>query len=190
MRSYIIAAAMLAAAATPVLADCKSDLDAILKAQLATPYRVEMTSTANGATTKVNAEVIFPGSFRIKADSMEMVMVGKKTWMNMGGAWQAMPPEAAAMMAQMIESGVSKGIAGVKNVECLGSKDYEGSSFDAYSFSTSGEAMGISSTADVTLYATDGMPAWLVVDGEAMGTKSTTVQKITFDPSITISPPQ
>ncbi len=90
----------------------------------------------------------------------------------------------------MINSGISKGIDSVKDVECLGSKDYEGGSYDAYLFHTAGEMMGIASTATVTLYASNGLPAWLVVDGEAMGKKSVTVQKVTFDPSITITPPK
>lgn len=191
MRTVLATAAVTLIAASPAVADCASDLDAILKAQIATPYRVEMTTTANGTTTKAEGEVIFPGSFHMKAQGMEMLMVDKKAWMNMGGTWQEMPADAAKMMSSMIENGISKGIAGVKDVQCLGSEDYEGSSYEAYSFATSGEMMGIQSTANVKLYATDdGVPAWLVLDGEAMGIKSTTVQKITMDPSITISPPQ
>lgn len=190
MRVSMCAAVIVSATVTPSLADCKADLAAVLKAQTSTPYRVEMTSTANGQSKRMTAEVVFPGSFHIKADGMEMVMVKKKAWMKAGGTWQAMPAEAGAMMSSMIESGVSKGIDAVKNVQCLGSQDYEGQSYDAYRFASSGEAMGISSTAEVTLYANGDMPAWVVVDGEAMGTRSVTVQKITPDPSITIKPPK
>lgn len=190
MRIPMFAVVALSAAVSPALADCKADLSALLKAQTSTPYRVEMTSTANGQSNRMTAEVIFPDSFHIKADGMEMVMVNQKAWMNAGGTWQAMPAEAGASISSMIASGVSKGIEAVKDVKCLGSQDYEGQSYEAYSFATSGEAMGISSTANVTLYAEGGMPAWLVVDGEAMGTKSVTVQKITPDPSISIKPPK
>ncbi|MBL8791106.1 MAG: hypothetical protein JNM45_11435 [Rhizobiales bacterium] len=190
MRHILAVAACMLAAPAPALADCTSELDAIFKAQLSTPYRTEMTVQANGAPMKVTADVIYPGSFHIKSDAMETIMLDKKAWMRMGGEWQAMPAEAAAMMAEMIETGVSKGVAGVRDVQCLGSQSYEGGTYDAYAFSTSGEMMGVKSTASVTLYAADGLPAWLVVSGEAMGTKSVTVQKVTFDPSITISPPQ
>lgn len=185
------AAAITVIAASPALADCNAELDTILKASLATPYRVEMTSTANGNSTKIKGEVIYPDSFHIQTDSSDMVMVKKKVWMKLDGKWQAMPADAAAMMATMIENGVTKGIEAVKDAKCLGREDYEGQSYLAYSFSTSGEVMGIASTSAVKLYATDdGLPAWQVIEGEAMGTRSTTVQKITFDPSISITPPQ
>lgn len=190
MRTSLALAGLLIATATPALADCKAELDAVFKAQLATPYRTEMSVQSNGQPMKVTAEVIYPDSFHIKSDAMETVMVKKKAWMKMGGKWQAMPAETAAMMAQMIETGVSKGVAGVRDVECLGNQPFEGTAYEAYRFKTSGEMMGVASTAAVTLYATDGLPAWLVIDGEAMGQKSVTVQKVTFDPSITITPPK
>lgn len=192
MRIHVTSAvaASLITFAAPAFADCKADLNAILKAQLATPHHVEMKTTAGGKTTTAAGEVIFPDSFHITAEGMEMLMVKKKAWMKMGGSWQAMPPETGAMMASMIENGITKGIDAMKNVECLGSEDYEGASYQAYTYTTSGETMGITTSANVKLYATDdGVPAWLVLEGEAMGTKSTTVQKITMDPSITISPP-
>lgn len=191
MRTFMfVAMAAIAAAATPALADCKSDLDAIFKAQLATPYRTEMTIKGPSQPMTVTAEVIYPDSFHMKAAQMETIMVKKKAWMKMGGTWQAMPAEAAAQFSAMINSGISKGVAAVKDVQCLGTQSYEGGSYDAYQFNTSGEMMGIQSTAKVTLYASDGLPAWLVVDGEAMGKKSVTVQKVTFDPSIKITPPK
>lgn len=190
MRTFMFAAMAALAATTPALADCKSDLDAIFKAQLATPYRTEMTIKGPSQPMTVTAEVIYPDSFHMKAAQMETIMVKKKAWMKMGGTWQAMPAEAAAQFSEMINSGISKGVAAVKDVQCLGTQSYEGGSYDAYQFKTSGEMMGIQSTASVTLYASDGLPAWLVVDGEAMGKKSVTVQKVTFDPSIKITPPK
>jgi hypothetical protein len=188
----VFAAAALAAFSTSAFADCKADVAAIFEAyKSGGPFRVEMAATANGQTTKATAEVIMPDRFRVSSREMEMIMVKKKAWMKIGGSWQAMPGQAAAMMGNMIETGIAQGINDVKNVKCLGRKDYEGETYDAYSFTSTGEMMGIASTADVTMYMGDGaLPAWMVVDGEAMGTKSKTVQKITPDASITIKPPK
>jgi hypothetical protein len=188
----VVAFALAAFIVSPGLAwaDCTSDVSAIMEMQKTTSYRVEMTSEGAGAVTKTTADVVPPDRFHVKAQGMEMIMADGKAWMKMGGAWQQMPGEMAATMSQMINSGMDQGIAGLKNVSCLGSQDYEGESFETYSFETSGELSGISSKARVTMYVDDGnMPAWMVIDGEAMGMKSKTVQKITVDPSIEIKAP-
>ena len=53
----------------------------IFKAQLATPYRTEMTIKGPSQPMTVTAEVIYPDIFHMKAAQMETIMVKKKAWM-------------------------------------------------------------------------------------------------------------
>jgi hypothetical protein len=60
-----------------------------------------------------------------------------------------------------------------------------------YNYEAKANFMGMDSFAKVAMYVnSDGKPEWMVVDGEAMGTKSMTTQKITYDDSIVIADPQ
>ena len=84
-----------------------------------------------------------------------------------------------------------QGMKNVKNLQCLGSQTYQGAQYNTFSFDSSGETMGIKSSSHIMMY-TDGnnRPAWMEIDGKAMGKASKTIQHITFDPSITINPPK
>ncbi len=91
MRTSLALAALLIATATPAFADCKAELGAIFEAQLATPYRTEMTVQGAGAPMKVTAEVIYPDSYHMKAAQMETIMVKKKAWMKMAASGRPCP---------------------------------------------------------------------------------------------------
>ncbi|MCA0432766.1 MAG: hypothetical protein LCH46_05830 [Proteobacteria bacterium] len=177
--------------ATPAFAACEDDLKATFEQMMAgSAYRSTITSSSDAPGTVMESEAILPDKFHIRADQMEMILIGKKGWMKMGGAWQQMPAEAAEQMSSMISDGVAQGMKGVSNVKCLGDQTYEGASYDTISYTSKGEFAGIASSSEVVLYRDgDGHPAWMVIDGEAMGVKSKTVQKITRDDTITINPP-
>jgi hypothetical protein len=192
MRLLISSFLCLASAAGLAHADCKADLAAVLDMhKTAGPYHASMTTTSAGRTTKAEADVILPDRFHVVSTDMEMIMVKKQAWMKMGGSWQAMPGEAASMMSGMIQSGMAKGISGASNITCLGAQSFQGSSYTGYAFDSTGSMMGIKATSHVTMYTADsGLPAWVVVDGKAMGKASKTVQKLIFKSSISIAPPQ
>ena len=117
-------------------------------------------------------------------------MLKSGTWMKMGGKWTAMP-QMSGMVQGMVSQGMAQGMKNVKNLQCLGSQTYQGAQYNTFSFDSSGETMGIKSSSHIMMY-TDGnnRPAWMEIDGKAMGKASKTIQHITFDPSITINPPK
>ena len=176
---------------TPAHADCMGDIQGIMQSQLkAGPYHVDMEMSSDMGTHKMSVDVILPTSFHMKNEKMEAIMLKEGMWMNMGGKWMQMPGANTAMMMQNMPTDFSKMMGQLANVQCLGAQPIDGKSLPAYSFDASGEAMGIKASSHVMLYADNGQPAVLVIDGEAMGHKSHTVQHITFDPNIKITAPQ
>jgi hypothetical protein len=192
MKKFIFVAATMIAIATAANADCAAELQAIMQSHAtAGPYHVTMEQTTADKTRKIEADVILPSSFHMKMPEMETIMLKQGTWMKMGGKWQVMPGVASGALAKAVSTGMEKGMANVKNLQCLGTQSVEGKTYKAYDFDSSGEAMGIKATSHITLYRGDnGLPAIMIVEGEAMGHKSKTVQHVTYDPAITISPPQ
>jgi hypothetical protein len=191
MKMFLAGSLALTLMSANAHADCTSEIQAMMQAHLkAGPYHVTMDTDMEGASQKMEADVILPNSFHMKAPQMEAVMLKQGTWMKMGGKWMAMPAAASNMMSQSIKTGMDTGMANLKNVQCLGSQQFEGKTYTGYAFDSSGEAMGIKASSHITAYETvDGLPAVMVIDGEAMGKKSKMVQHITYDPSITITPP-
>lgn len=173
-------------------ADCKSDIQNILQAMETNgPYRMEMTSSSDGADTVMQAEIIMPHSMKMKAEGMEMVMTPNGVWMAQGGKLKKMPDGMKEQMQAMIQQGISLGLNAVEDAQCQGSTTFEGGTFDFYKYIANVEFMGIKTSSKIDMYVNDDNKAeWLVVDGEAMGVKSHTKQHIIYDDSITIADPQ
>jgi hypothetical protein len=176
---------------TVALADCKADIQSIMKSMETSPaYRVEITSTSSGSTTVMKGEVIMPHSMSIKSTEMSMVMTPNGVWMGKGKEMQKMPDGMRDQMQDIIKQGINFGTKAIEAEECVGATTYEGGSYVLYKYTAKGEVMGINSTSSVEMYAnSDGLPEWMVIDGEAMGVKSLTKQRITYDDSITIPDP-
>jgi len=196
MKYIPLAAAFLLAAAAPSHAACMDDLKAMMQAHLAAgPYHVTMDMTSDQGSHKIEADVILPNSFHMVMPPMETVMVKEGTWMKMNGAWMKMPAAAASQMsgniANSIKAGMDGNMASIKNLQCLGAQPIEGQNLNAFSFDSSGEAMGIKASSHIMAYQdAQGRPFIMIIDGEAMGHKSKTVQHITYDPNIKITPPK
>lgn len=178
--------------ATAAHADCKGDIQSILKAtENSGPYRVEITTEANGAVSIMKGEVILPHSLHIKIDAIEMLMTPNGVWMSQGGVLQKMPNAMKDQVSDMIRQGMNMGAKAVAAPECLGNSDFEGGTYQHYKYDASGDFMGIATKSIVDLYVDDyGKPIWMLIDGEAMGHKSKTKQHITYDDSIVIADPK
>ena len=163
-------------------------MDAHVKAG---PYHVTMDMEMGAMKQKTEGDVILPSSFHMKSDRMESIMLANGAWMKMGGKWTAMPAAMTSQVSGSIKSNMDTSKMNLANVQCLGPQQIEGQSLTGYSFDSSAEVMGTKATSHITAYKnSNGLPAIMMIDGEAMGHKSKVVQHITYDPNIKISPPQ
>ncbi len=189
MKLFFLATAAVLVAANSAHADCKSDVDGIVKGMMsAGPYHMTMNSDGGGKITKMEADVNLPTSEHIKMDQMEIVILPQGTWMKRGDKWQSAP---GAMGSNMIKTMMGTFQDTRSNFSCGSNDNFDGHSYPVYQYDSSGEAMGIKTTSHITLYKGDnGLPVGLIVDGTAMGVHSITTQHIKYDPSITIEAPK
>ena len=176
---------------TPAHADCLAEIQGIMQNHMkAGPYHIAMESDMGGAKRMMEIDAIMPSSFHMKAPNMEFIMLKEGVWMNTAGKWMNMPAAMSGMMEQNIKTGIASGMKAISNVQCEGAQPIEGQTLNKYEMDSSGQAMGINVVSHITMYASDkGLPQIMMVDGEAMGHKTHAVQHITYDPSITITPP-
>ncbi|MDP8995692.1 MAG: hypothetical protein M3O03_01625 [Pseudomonadota bacterium] len=175
---------------TPAHADCLAEIQGIMQNYIkAGPYHAAMESDIGGPKRTTEIDAILPSSFHMKAPDVEVIILKEGVWMNTGGKWMTMP----VAMSGMVEQNIKMSIASMKdlsNVQCEGAQSIESQTLNKYEMDSSGRAMGINLVTHVTMYASDkGLPQIMVVDGEEMGHKNHTVLHITYDPSITITPP-
>lgn len=174
-------------------ADCKADLQNVIDGHLQSgPYHADITVTADGNTMKFSGDIILPDKFHMTMPQAEMIKTAEGMWMKMAGKWQALPASVAKTMQSPIDQSIAEGLKNVENLVCLGAQTYENQNLIGFEFDSHGEVGGSKGTAHTVMYVdpATNLPAWIVIDGEAMGRKSTTTQHITFDSGITISPPE
>lgn len=177
---------------TAAHADCTAEIKSMMDAHIkAGPYHVTIDMEMGAMKQKTEGDVILPSSFHMKSDRMESIMLANGAWMKMGGKWTSMPAALSAQVGASIKNNMDTSKMNLANVQCLGAQQIEGQTLTGYSFESSGEAMGVKSSSHITAYKNaNGLPAIMMIDGEAMGHKSKIVQHITYDPNIKISAPQ
>jgi hypothetical protein len=190
MRACLLALLSTVALAAPAMGGCLEELnDVVQKQKSSGPYRVTMAMDGEMPMT-ITAEVVLPDRFRMSMPQGEAVVIGDKSWMKMGGQWMEIPGMGAQLTGMMKEAElVTAELA--RNVAC-GDTTRGGASYRLIEFDTSGEPMGVKTTTHVKIYldAATGLPAVQEIEGESNGTRSRILQTITYDPAITIEPPQ
>jgi outer membrane lipoprotein-sorting protein len=182
--------------AAPVFAGPKEDIMASHQAMMEKGrFTMRGTTTSKGDVTRMESKVIWPDRYHMRMDTggtqMEYVILPAGTWMNQGGSWMKLPMDMSKMVASMTPEAMKKTYEGMSNVRELGTETVDGTEARVYAYDSSITMMGFTSNSSVKLWidADTGLPLKQEIDGEAMGTKSTTVQTYRFDESFEIRAP-
>lgn len=194
-----VSAAMLfaLAVAPPATAGPKEDIMAAHQ-KLVERGKFRMTSVVEGGgtTSRTEAMVEWPDRYHMKVDASgqksEMIIVPGGTWMKQGGQWMKFPMDMGAMIKSMTPEAMEKAYEGMSNIREIGSAEVEGRDATGYAYDSRVTMMGITSTSSVRLWIDDdtGLPLKQEIDGEAMGTKSNTVQVYDYDTPVAVRAPQ
>ena len=192
LKFLLVTTSTLCLSATVAYADCTDEIKAMMDAHLkAGSYHTQIDMDMGAFKRKTEVDVILPSSFHMKSDQMESIVLANGAWMKMGGKWKAMPAAMSGQISSSIKNNMDTSKMNLSNVQCLGAQQLEGQTYTAYSFDSSAEVMGMKATSHITTYKnSNGLPAIMMIEGEAMGHKSKTMQHITYDSNIKISPPQ
>lgn len=167
-----------------------NSMKAMLKAG---PYRIHsVTTTADGKSTTMDGEVILPDSFHLTTGAGEFIILGSKTYMKQAGKWGVFPMDLGSMVAGLTASFTEEAMNNIKDVSYVGAETTGGTPAQIYQYT---ESMTLSNqilTSQVKEWigVANGLPVKMQVEGEYAGIKSTTVEDIQFDSSITIEAPK
>lgn len=177
-------------------------LEAVVQAlknqQTAGPYRIKTTVSTESGEMEMTGEIIPPDKMHMVSNigdqKQEMVFIGDKGWMNMGGSWTEAPIKASDIMAQMSSGMVDEFATTTSDVKAVGTETVDGQEAMVYSYvldmnKSTSMKLDVVSSVKLWVSTASGLPIKQQIEGEAMNVKSTSTQLIEYDPSITIEAP-
>lgn len=180
-----------APADTAAPADARQAVIAALHAVMtAGPYHIKSTTTGQKNIT-MSGDVILPDRFHLTTDGQEMLIIGEKTYMKQNGQWVDFPVDIGGAISGMVGTMTSQTEQSISDAVMLGSDTVNGTPTTLYQFHLGLDAGGntISSTVKLWVDSLRGLPVQQQIDGDVGGIKSSTLQVITYDASITIPQP-
>lgn len=184
-------ATLLLAVAGNVHADAKSDLMSAWSKMLDSRFSMEATNTSGkGETTNMQARYDTFERIHMTMDNMEFITLPEGTWINMNGKWMKPPFNASSMVNKAVMQSAADMRENISDVVDHGMVDVDGKSLRAISFTQTASFMGMKSTADTKMFIdSSGRIVRTESDSKARRNTDHSVQTITYDDSIRVSPP-
>ena len=190
----VMSVLLIAGAAQNIYAaDARADISAAMHqmAKPGTKFHNVGVSTLDGKNMKTSVDVIMPDHFHVLSDRSEIIVIPEGSWMKNNGAWQKLPMDMSRMIGQFTPAAMAEAEKNMSDAKFLGEDSINGEKAKTYSYTTSVSMMGIKSTSNAKIWVSDtsGRVIHMESDGQAMGKNSHSVQDITYDNSIAITPP-
>lgn len=197
-RLRLALGALLALAfVAPASADPKSEIMAAHQKLVERgKFRLTSVTESGGQTTRTEAMVEWPDRYYMKNDTggqkNEMIILPAGTWMKQGGTWMKFPMDMSAMIKSMTPDAMKKAYDGMSNLREIGATEIDGRAATGYAYDSKVTMMGVTSTSSVKMWIDDdtGLPLRQEIDGEAMGSGSTTVQDYDYETAVSIKAPE
>jgi hypothetical protein len=190
----VMSVLLIAAAAQNIhAADARADITAAMH-QMAKPgskYHTVGVNTSDGKTMKSSVDIIMPDHFHVIGDRAEIIVIPEGSWMKHDSTWQKLPMDMSRMIGQFTPAAMAEAEKNMSDAKFLGDGSINGEKAKTYSYTTTMSIMGIKSTSNAKIWVSDssGRVIHMESDGSAMGKTTHTVQDITYDNSIAITPP-
>lgn len=183
--------------ATPALAGPKEDIMAAHQKLVERgKFRLTSVTEGGGQITRTEAMVEWPDRYHMKTDAggqkNEMIILPAGTWMKQGGTWMKFPMDMSAMIKSMTPEAMKMAYDGISNLREIGAMEIDGRDATGYAYDSRVTMMGVTSTSSVKMWIDDetGLPLRQEIDGEAMGTKSSTVQEYDYEAAVSVKAPE
>ncbi len=137
----------------------------------------------------VEIEYLSPDRYHMKySDSMEMIAIGKETYMKIAGKWKKSPANLGQTVSKMRDSFNEEGMKLLKDVEFVGEDMTDGKNAFVYSYKGNLEKDSTTYTSKLWIGKDDGLPLKIAINYSDGGLKQMTTT-YAYDPNIKIEAP-
>ena len=139
MRAALISLALGLATATPVLADCRSDVvDAFEKQRKAGMFRMVANVVGAQGPMTMTLDYVLPDKlhqtvkFTIQQSSVEAILIGPQAWVNEGRGWNEANKDEKDELNRQLAQVSEETAESLGGFDCLGSSAVDGAQLKAY----------------------------------------------------------
>lgn len=180
-------------AATPVLAqDCTAEIKSVMEAAMNSgPLFMESTITGPGLAMTLSGNIVPPKDMHVTVDTngqaVEMIVLSDKAWMNLGGTWTELPPEAAGEISKSFDLADTSALDAMTDAQCNGTVNVEGEDYLSYGWNLSVE--GSDTVNAILVDPTDMVPVHMETTVTTDGADTSVVVDYTYDETLTVEAP-
>ena len=188
---YLLGVAAMCATAASANADCLLDARSLVSGMVKLPpFHLTIKTTSNGVESKMTGDVIMPNSFKLVFGNTAMIMTPRGAWMSDKGKWKAQSQDVALNMRHTLLSGITDGLATMRNVKCSAKASVGGKTYKSIEFDTYDKPSDKTPLAHVRFFLGKGdLPLWMITQGYSKKGNSAVVQQFIYDSSIKIKDP-
>lgn len=139
LKSGLIALAASIAAASPVLADCSTEVALAVNSQGKQKFiRKETSMITEAGPAKMVVEYVTPDRMRQSLTTLadnktvESIVVGEKAWTSNGDGWTEAPKQEADQLIQFMITSIAQVYQEVGKFECVGTSNIDGKELRGY----------------------------------------------------------
>ena len=150
-------------------------------------FQAVMDTSGGKADVHLELNYSAPDRYHIKNPQMEMIIIGKETYMKVNGSWKKFPVDIGSQLPKMREMLSDEILKSVSGAEYLGDENVNGQSAMVYRYKGKGTGDVSSYTSRVWVSRTSGLPQKIeaVYDG---GPIKSMVTNYTYD-NVDVEPP-
>jgi hypothetical protein len=165
---------------------------AMRKVRQAGPFHIHsLTTTEDGKNIVLDGDVILPDRFHITSVEAEILIVANQTYSKQNGRWVDLKMDSGSLVSELIGSLSDQAIAGINRAMLAHPETMDGIPTHEYKYQSNLNLSGEKYVSDNQIWISDssGLPVHLETSGIIAGVQATTVQEITYNPSIQIEAP-
>lgn len=169
--------------------DAKADVEK-LSDRFMTVKSFRATMSAEGETPmETDLEFVAPDRYRIKTGNlMEVIIIGKTTYMKMGDKWQRMPGELDSAIGDMRSTFNKEGMKWISDVKYTGDDTVDGKAAYVYTYHAKGPDKIGENESKLWIAKSDGLPIKVEAVYKSGPMKSMKVE-YDYETPVSIEPP-
>ncbi|MGD9562466.1 MAG: hypothetical protein AB7F88_09645 [Pyrinomonadaceae bacterium] len=169
--------------------DPKADIEKIADRFMSRSFFTAKMELVGDATVRTDLEFISPDRYRLRTDGlMEMIIVGKNSYMKTGGKWRKMPLQIGSTVEDMRAAFSRDGMKWFSDVRYAGDDTIDGRPAFVYAYHSKGPTSRGENDSKLWVGSSDGLPIKIeaiYTSGEA---KSMTIE-YDYETPVSIEPP-
>jgi hypothetical protein len=170
--------------------DPRGDVLFSTKKQMSAPAWSGTVTSETTPELNMLMEHAAPNRYYVKQPAGEVIVIGSDSYVNQKGKWQKVGIDLSEQLSSQMKLMTEEALAGVKDVQKVGTEQVDGKETIVYSYKTEGEEPGEATTTKIWLDKANGLPLKINVEGMINGKPQKVSTVYDYDKPVRIEAPK